>query len=427
MAHHGCNDYCLTRRQFLHAASGGGAAGFLGLIDPAIVWGQSGPLATADTIILLWMGGGQSHLDTWDPKPGTDSGGPFETIQSAVDGIRIGEHLPLVAREFTNLSIVRSLTSREGSHERATYLMHTGHRPLGSIQYSTLGSIVTKMKGRGDPHLPPYVTIGGQTWPAGYLGSKHAAFHIADPINPARDLDYHDGVDAQRFNQRLKLLKRFDRKFEQQHRGKAVIEAYADHYQAAYELMRSPAVSAFDLSREPALIRERYGDSFFGQGCLLARRLAQVKTRFVEVTLPGWDTHQDNFESVKRLSADLDRAFSALLADLRQRDLLDRTLVVLCSEFGRTPQINADQGRDHWPRVWSSVLGGGGIVGGRVVGASTAGGEEVADRPCEIGELHATICKCLDIDPTKSNDTPEGRPIRVVEDVNHKPIAELLS
>ncbi len=399
----------------------------LGLCNPALLFAQSGKKATADSVILLFMRGGQSHIDTWDPKPKTETGGPFESVKTSAPGIQIAEHLPRLAKQFDDISLIRSLTSREGSHERAQYLVHTGYVPLGSFQHSTLGSVLTSMKDRINPDLPPYVTIGGATWPAGFLGSRYAAYHIGSTDNTMDNLEFHDSVNAKRFNNRLKLLRKFDQKFARQYRGREVIEAYADHYQAAYDLMRSKSADAFDLSKEPDAVRTAYGTTFFGQGCLLARRLVQVGVRFVEVMLPGWDTHQENFETVKTLSADMDQSVSALLEDLKRRKLLDRTLVILCGEFGRTPTINSNKGRDHWPRVWSGMIAGGGVVGGRVVGASTPGGEEVAKDPIEIGRLHATICKCIDVDPTEMNYAPDGRPIRVVKEVSHKPIFDLLS
>lgn len=424
----GCPEYQrLSRRRFLGKSAGVTAAGFLGLANPELLFAKSGPKAKAKNIILLWMSGGQSHIDTWDPKPGTDTGGPFEAIKTAAKGIQISQHLPNTAKQFKDISLIRSLTSREGSHERAAYLMHTGYKPLGSFQHSTLGSVVAKMKDRLNDDLPPYVTIGGRTWPAGFLGSHYAPFHIGDPNNPTDNLEFHRSIDAKRFQRRLKLLGQFDRKFAKQYRGKEVVEAYTNHFQAAYDMMRSPGVAAFDLDKEPADIRERYGATFFGQGCLLARRLVQVGIRFVEVTLPGWDTHGDNFTQVANLCSDLDQAYSSLISDLRRLDLLDTTLVLLCSEFGRTPQINAGNGRDHWPRVWSAAIAGGGIKGGQLVGASTPGGEEVDKDPIQVGQLHATICHALDINPKEMNYAQDGRPIRVVEDTKSSHIATLIS
>lgn len=419
----GCREYNdLTRRGFLGLAGGAGAASLLGLISPTLLFAKSGPKATSKHVIILWMNGGQSHIDTWDPKPKTDTGGPFEPIKTAVRGIQISEHLPRLAKQFKDISLIRSLTSKEGSHQRAQYLLQTGYLPVGSFQHSTLGSTIWKMMGKVNPDLPAYVNIGNRAWPAGHLGSQFAGYHIPDPKRATDNVDYHRGITLKRFDRRLKLLRGLDRDFADQHEKDEIIAAYANHYQSAYEMMHSKSVRAFDLSQEPAAMRDSYGTTFFGQGCLLARRLIQTGVRVVQVTLSGWDTHQENFERVAELSQTLDQAVSALITDLRRRDLLDRTLLVLCGEFGRTPKINDNLGRDHWPRVWSAMIAGGGISGGRVIGKTTDGGEEVAEDPVQVGELHATICKCMDIDPMAKNFTSDGRPIRVVKNVMHYPI-----
>lgn len=424
----GCDDYNnLSRRSFLGTTGALGAGAFLGLLDPRMLLADSAADAQAKCVILLWMNGGQSHLDTWDPKPGTETGGPTLAIDTAIKGIQISEHLPLVAKRFADVALVRSLTGTEGNHERATYQLHTSHAPLASFEYATLGSVFAKELVIDEPDLPAYVTINGKRWPAGHLGSKFAAFHIGSATEPARNLISHRSVDAKRFEARLKLLRRLDRKFADAHRQEEVIQAYADHYNAAYRMMKSPKAVAFDLTKERPEVREAYGMSPFGQGCLLARRLVQQGVRFVEVSLDGWDTHDDNFERVSRSCKTLDKALAALLADLRHQNLLHQTLVVLCSEFGRTPKINAKTGRDHWPRVWSVLLAGGGIAGGQVVGASDAGGYEVAERPVQIAELHATICHLLGVKSRKRLYAPDGRAVRIVEDRTAQPIGELLA
>lgn len=425
---YGCSEYnSLSRRRFLSSAAGFGAGSFFGLLDPRILYAQGAGTATAKNVILLWMAGGQSHIDTWDPHPGTDTGGPFEAIDTAADGIQISQHLPLTAEQFKHLSLIRSMTSREGSHERATYLMHTGYAPLGSFQHSTLGSVVTKMTGKVNPDLPAYVSISGQSWKAGFLGSMYAPFHVNAPTQPLQNLSFHKGVDAAQFNARLDLLSDLDESFATSHRGIDAIQAYAEQYQAALRMMMSESAKAFDLEEERPDIRERYGKNGFGQGCLLARRLVQAGVRFIEVTLGGWDTHQDNFDKVKELSGTLDNAVSALIADLNDKGLLNSTMVILTSEFGRTPRINGNEGRDHWPRAWSCLIGGGGVQGGRLIGKTTLGGHEVAERPIHVGELHATICHALAIDTKEMNYSPDGRPIRVVKDQQAEPIRELFA
>ncbi len=423
----GCENYeQLTRRRFLGAAGAFGAGTFLGLWDPRTLLAKPQAGAPAKSVILLWMGGGQSHLDTWDPKPEHANGGSFQAIQTAAKGIRVCEHLPRLANEFSDISIVRSLTNKEGNHDRATYQLHTGRTPMASFQHSTYGSVAARELAGDSPELPPYVTINGRRWAAGHVGSAHAAFHIGSATEPAQNLSFHESVNSNRIKSRLNLLNELDKSFRKKHEREEVINAYAEHYRAAYRLMTSPASRAFDLSEEPAANRDWYGMTQFGQGCLLARRLVQEGVRFIEVNFGGWDTHQENFETVAAKCLILDQAFSSLVIDLRARNLLDQTLIVLCSEFGRTPIINKNSGRDHWPRVFSAVLAGGGIIGGRTIGASSRDGGEVRDRPVQVDELHTTICHQLGINSRKKIEAADSRPIRIVERRDAEPIKELL-
>lgn len=425
----GCESYRrMTRRQLLGRAIGAGGAAFLGLLDPEILFAKprKGP-RTADSVILLWMGGGMSHIDTFDPQPGSDVGGPFEAIATPAEGIRISQYLPRLAKEFKHLSLIRSVTGSEFDHDRATYLVHTGYPPLSSMKHSTLGSIVAKYKGPPrDECLPPYVSIGID-WAAGYLGPKYAPYYVGTAQQADANLIVPGGIGQIRFHDRLRLLQELDKSFDRKHPDDAALAAYAQNYKAALLMMRPKTAKVFDLDDESAVVREAYGaESGFGQGCLLARRLVQSGVRFVEVALGGWDTHQDNFERVQQLSGELDVAVSTLLQDLRTKNLYDRTIVLLTSEFGRTPAINGNTGRDHWPRVWSAVIGGGGLQAGRVIGRSDRG-QEVAERPIHVGELHATLCQALGIDFSQTNHAPDKRPFRIVKDENATPIKELFA
>lgn len=426
----GCESYRqMTRRQWLQSTLGAaGGASFLGLLDPALLYAAvRNENRTADSVILLWMGGGMSHLDTFDPQPGAEHGGPFESIETTADGIYISQHLPQLARQFKHLSVIRSMTSNEFDHSRATYQMHTGYVPIASMQHSTMGSIVAKCKSHGprDKNLPPYVSIG-QDWAAGYLGPKYAPYYIGNALFGDANLRMPGGLGDRRFRSRLKLLREIDRTFRNKHPRSDALEAYAEHYNAALLMMRPKTARVFDLDEEPMEVREAYGtDSVFGQGCLLARRLVQKGVLFVEVSLGGWDTHSNNFETVQQKSRELDTAFSTLIQDLRRKGLYDRTMVLLTSEFGRTPRINERQGRDHFPGVWSSVIGGGGIQPEIVVG-ETDGGRAVTDRPVRVGDLHATLCKAVGIDYTQSNYSSDKRPFRIVKDLEARPIKELI-
>lgn len=424
----GCDSYWrMTRRQWLRAAVGAaGGAGFLGLLDPRVLHATPSKDRTAESVVVLWMGGGMSHLDTFDPQPGTAHGGPFAAIATTAEGIRISEHLPQLANGFRHLSLIRSMTSNEFDHTRATYLMHTGYPPLASMQHSSIGSIIAKYKGRSprDENLPPYVSIGID-WAAGYLGPKYAPYYIGNARQSDATLTPPRGIGRERFRRRLALVRNFDRSFKAKHRRNDALHAFAEHYNAALLMMRPTTARVFNLDEEPMAVREAYGsESAFGQGCLQARRLVQAGVRFVEVSLGGWDTHANNFESVQAKSAELDQGAAALIADLIRKDLYDRTVVIIASEFGRTPKINANQGRDHYPQVWSVALGGGGLKGGRLIGESDQG-RAVLAQSIRVGDLHATICKAIGVDYAQTNYSVDKRPFRIVKDAEARPIGEL--
>ncbi len=425
----GCRGYReQTRRAWLRSILGAtGGASFFGLGNLEAL-ANVGTRRTADSVILLWMGGGMSHIDTFDPQPGTDVGGPFEAIATTAEGIRISQHLPGIAERFKHLSLIRSMTSNEAAHDRATHLMHTGYPPIPTIQHSTIGSIIAKYKGvpTHDQNLPPYVSIG-LDWAAGYLGPRYAPYYIGNARYGKANLEIRKGLGRMRFNSRLRLLDQLDTSFAKSHPESDLLTAYAEHFNAALLMMRPQTAKVFDLDDEPLAVRSAYGaTSGFGQGALLARRLVQRGVRFVELTHGGWDTHQNNFPTVEEKSAEVDRVVSTLIDDLKAKELFDRTVIVLTSEFGRTPRINGNQGRDHYARVWSTLIGGGGIQPGRQIGASDAG-KAVARDPVRVGDLHATLCKVLGIDHTQINHSSDGRPFRITKEASAKPIASLIA
>ena len=398
---------------------------------------------TGRACILLWMNGGPSQTDTFDPKPAHDNGGPVETIETAVPGIHISEYLPGVARQMNNLAIIRSMTTKEGDHGRATQLMLTGHRPQPATDFPSLGSLISKELGDAENDLPNYISLSpvrfGQAGGPGFLGPKFAPLVVTgdsdDPQARANleieNLSPPAGIDRAALESRFHLLNMLQSGFSERY-DTAASRAHRANVERAARMIESQARNAFKLDEESAEVREAYGRNRFGQGCLLARRLVERGVPFVEVTLaqvPGagaaWDTHADNFNSVRALCEVLDPAWSALMEDLKDRGLLDTTLVVWMGEFGRTPQINPNTGRDHFPDAWSTVLGGAGIRGGQVIGDTGKDGKEVVDRPVTVPEVYATICSALGIDHTKDNYTPEGRPIALV-DQSGKPIAELV-
>jgi uncharacterized protein (DUF1501 family) len=370
--------------------------------------------APCDACIVLWMNGGPSHIDTFDPKPGQKSAGPFKAIPTSAKGILIGEHLPRVAEEAHRLAIVRSVTSKEGSHERARQLAHTGHIPNPTVDPPAIGAWVSARRGNGASSLPDFVSLAGPSGGGGFLGHAHAPLVVQTPGQAPEDVAYGPGVTEGRFDRRQAALSAMEGSFEKAGGGEVVAERRAV-MAAALRMMRSPRLSAFKVDDEPAAVRAAYGETPFGRGCLVARRLVEAGVKFVELTLDGWDTHEDNFGRVKTLCGTLDPAMSTLVRELAQRGLLERTLVVCMGEFGRTPRINGRDGRDHFPAAWSAVLAGGPIRGGIAYGASDAEGASVVDRPVSVPDLLATIAFCMGLNPDETVTTPQGRPIAVTD------------
>lgn len=377
--------------------------------------------------ILLWMDGGPSQKDTFDMKRNTENGGEFKPIPTSVPGIEISEHFPKLAKQMQHAAIIRGMSTGEGAHGRAKYYLHTGYKEgQGGLVYPSIGSIVAAELGRPESPMPNFVSVGNRSYGAGFLGARHQPLVVNDPTKGVQNLK--PLVDNKEFTERIGLLEQMEQSFFRTHQA-ASIGDHRTTYQRAVQLMRSKEAKAFDLSLEPAASKEAYGATKFGEGCLLARRLVEAGIPFVEVTLGGWDTHQNNFERVKQLSAQADPAMSALIHDLQSRGLLDSTLVVWMGEFGRTPKINtrgAKPGRDHYPRAWSTVLLGGGIKGGQVIGRTDKEGATIEDHPVSAIDFMATICKALGIDYTKQNNTAIGRPIRIAEK-GATPIKELFA
>jgi len=418
----------IGRRDFLKGISttaivGGLAGGLLHWTD--LVTAQAADLRRRGmACILLWMQGGPSQFETFSPKPGHPNGGETKAIPTAVSGIEIAEGFPELARQMKDVSIIRSVNSREGAHPRAQLLMHTGYLPMATIKYPTLGSLVCHEIEGAAGELPSFVRVGGgrNGGSAGFLGVEYDAFDIANPNAPPTNTTLP--TDVARYHDRLNLLGQLEAAAGD---GKTSPEA-AEHkklYERAEKMILSPDMKAFDLGKESKETRSNYGDSNFAAGCLLARRLVEAGVTFVEVVLDGWDTHQDNFGRTARLAGTVDKPTAALIADLRDRGLLDTTLVIWMGEFGRTPNINANSGRDHFPRAFNVALAGGGIRGGRVIGQTDAGGTEIKDRPVTVSDLFQTFCKGLGIKAEHENMSPIGRPIKVVD--GGKPVVELFA
>lgn len=413
-----------SRRDMLRI--GGLSALGLGLTDlfakPAVA-----QAATAKSCILIWLDGGPSHLETFDVKPNAPAEvrGPFRTIATAVPGIEISECLPMTAQVMKHVCVVRSMTSPLGEHGLANHYMLTGYQPTPVLQYPSYGAVLAHERGERSV-LPSYISVpeAGPMAGAGYLGNSWGPFAVgADPAKPdfqVRDLDFYAGVTPERMERRQSFVKQLDQ-LQQQVESTPPSDAT---FEQALRLITSPAAKqAFDLSQESAATRARYGPRTIGQSCLLARRLVERGVPFVTVHNPGWDTHNDLVLRLKEgyagavvgvgLIPMFDRAFAALVGDLQERGLLDQTLVIAMGEFGRTPKINTARGRDHWPRVFSLALAGGGIRGGQVYGSSDRVGESPADKPMTPADLAATVYTLLGVNPAHELQTADGRPVRI--------------
>jgi uncharacterized protein (DUF1501 family) len=415
-------DGVLSRRAFLgNVAVGTAGASLLAWTD-AIKLNAEELRKRGMACILLFMQGGPSQFETFDPKPGTETGGPTKAIDTAVSGIQIAEHWPLVAKQMKELAIIRGMTGKEGNHQRATYLLHTGYVPSGAIKYPSLGSLVAKELADPQFDLPHFVTVGGGGPAAlggpigsGFLGMSYAPFAVQDPNRLPTNVALPEGVDDKRLTRRLGLLDKLEKDFAEAG-GQSRVEEHRALVGTASQMVTSPRLKAFDLTQEKDTLRDAYGRSPFGQACLLARRLVETGVTCIEINNSGnWDTHQDNFNAVQRLAGTTDPGFATLVQDLRERGLLDKTLVIGMGEFGRTPNINGRTGRDHYPRAFNVVLAGGGIKGGQVIGKTDKDGRDVEERPVSVSDLFCTFCQALKINPRKENQSSIGRPIKIVD------------
>jgi uncharacterized protein (DUF1501 family) len=406
----------MNRRSFLQAGASG--LGALWLADLAgerrAAAEEAKRPARADACIVLWLNGGPSHVDTFDPKPGTKGGGPFRAIATRAAGVKFAEHLPRLAEQAHRLAVVRGMTSLEGNHQRARFLAHTGYSPNPTVEHPALGAWVSARRADAHADLPAFVAVGGPSAGGGFLGVQRGPFIVPDAGAPPANVHPARRVDAPRLDDRRAALGFLEARFAAETDDPKVAARRAVYEEAA-ALMRSPHLGAFDLASEPEKTRQGYGDSDFGRGCLLARRLVEAGVKYVEVQLDGWDTHKDNFTRVQRKLGELDPAAAALLADLEARRLLDRTLVVVMGEFGRTPAINPDEGRDHHPKAWSVLLAGGGVRGGVVHGKTDAAGESVVEGATRVPDLFATMATQLGLDPDETVQTRVGRPIAVTD------------
>jgi hypothetical protein len=408
-------DCVVDRRDFLRVAAATGAmAGMMSWTD-AICLSAEDLRKRGMSCILLWMSGGPSQFETFSPKPGHENGGETKAISTAVSGIQIADSLPKCAAAMNDIAIIRSMTSKEGSHPRATFLLHHGYLPMGGVKFPTLGSHVAQQIGTAGFDLPSFVRIGGRgtdAGGAGFLGVDFDPFILQNP--EAKPENTQPATRDERYARRMKMLEQVEANF-----GKVEgTDLVADHQKLikkSSKMILSPKMEAFDLGREPDKMHDAYGRTKFGAGCLLARRLVESGVTFVEVNQDGWDTHDNNFERTKTNNGTIDQPMAQLITDLKQRGMLEKTLVIWMGEFGRTPRINARGGRDHYPRAFNVALAGGGIKGGQVVGETDAAGEDVTKRPVTVSDLFRTIYTTLGINADHENMSRIGRPIKIVD------------
>jgi uncharacterized protein (DUF1501 family) len=410
----GTAEHMISRRSFLGTASAGLglASGFAGLVQPAV----AADLAKRERqVLLVWLHGGASQLETWDPKPGTDTGGPFRSVETSVPGLRISELMPLTARQMHRMALVRGVNTKEDDHGKGYYYMHTGRREVPGQEYPHLGSLAARFMTKAQDPLPGYVHIqpggGGLSGrEAAFLGPKYGSLVLGNgnaPANTTRPGSLDATAAAKRDLLRHHLNDRFAHR-----RRTAETDAYTTTYEQAIQLMERREV--FDVTKEPPRDLDRYGTHDFGRHCLLARRLLESGVTFVKVTHSNYDTHNENFDFHLEQVGEFDQSFSALLDDLAQRGRLEHTLVVVMSEFGRTPRINHLYGRDHWSAAWSVALAGAGIKPGVVLGKTNANGTAVVDGQVNAGNLFHTYLRAVGLDPSETFEA-NGRTVQVAD------------
>jgi hypothetical protein len=410
-----------SRRQFLNTA----AKTFLGvtILQNLPLKAEVVKKPTARNVIYLYMSGGMSHLDTFDPKPEVEESGGVKKIPTVVDGVFVSEYFPLIAKEWDKICSINSLSTTQGAHEQGNYFMHTSYTMRGTITHPSLGAWMQRMSGKTNRTLPSSVLVGGGAVGngAGFMESKYSPLVINNPYDGIENS--RSRVATSQFDERLRLASSFDEDFHGRYDNKKV-RAYKDMYDDAVKLMRSEDLKAFDLTQEDPKVRVEYGENGFGQGCLLARRLVENDVRHVEITLGGWDTHTNNFTSVKNLADTLDKALAALLKDLKRRGLLEETLVVVTTEFGRTPEINPNDGRDHHVKAFSGLICGGNVKAGNY-GKTNENGTEVVEGKLGVPDFNATIAYGLGLPVEEVIYSASKRPFQIAD--KGKPVIELFS
>jgi Protein of unknown function (DUF1501) len=391
------------RRHFMAHAAGAAAVTVPGMSFLANLRSQAAEMKKKNkSLIIMWMGGGPATIDLWDMKPGSPNGGEHKPVSTTASGVQITEHLPNVAKQMKNLSIIRSLQTREGDHQRGTFLMNTGRSPNPLTEFPSIGSVMSyyqamDVEAMKQADIPSFISVGGGRVGPGFLGMKYASFNVQNAGAPPENVN--PPVSGVQMDRRKVLFESLEGSFKTNVPADAA-KAHKEVYDKALNLVTSSRKEVFSLDKEPASLRDEYGRTGFGNGCLLARKLVEAGVAAVEVSLGGWDMHNGIFAALQRRLPELDKGMSALTRDLADRGKLKDTVIVWMGDFGRTPKINQNGGRDHWPRCWSVVVGGGNIKGGVAYGSTDENGTSVKDNPTDILDLYATIYKGLGIDPT---------------------------
>jgi hypothetical protein len=426
----------MTRRHFLAHAAAASALAVPGYQFIRNLQANAQTLRRNNkSVIIMWMGGGPATIDIWDLKPGRPTGGEFRPINTSAQGVMISEHMPVTARQMNNLVILRSLSTREGDHNRGTQLMHSSYTPNPAIDFPSLGSVVCQqaptLAGYQEISLPGFISVGGPVNGGGFLGMGYAPFNVQNPgsppenIRPPQAIGRSDLERSERIRRRQRLFYTLEDNFrlgrapfltteEDRAKFNDPSKAHADIYAKGFSLVASREGQVFDIRNETPAVREAYGNSNFGRAALLARRLVEAGVSAVEISLGGWDTHNANFNALStRQLPTLDKAMGTLVRELVERGMWRNTVLIWMGDFGRTPRINQNAGRDHWPRCWSVVIGGGAIRGGQAYGRTNEDGTDIAENPVSVGDVFASVYRALGIDPHTQVRDPIGRPFAI--------------
>ena len=416
----------VTRRKFVQGAAGSllgvSMISQLTAEEKAVIAGKG----KAKSVIYLYMGGGMSHLDSFDIKPdNAEVRGKAGQLKTSADGVRVSQYFPEMAKVMDKCAVINSMSTTQGAHEQGRYIMHTSYEQRGTIQHPHLGAWVSKLSPKKSKTLPGFVKIGGggRTLGGGFFEPKYAALPIGDAKSGLQYSKRHRTVSKESFDNRISMLQKMNSEFHTSLNNNKQVKAYGDIYKEAVSLMTGKDLEAFDIAKESEATQAIYGDTNFGRGCMLARRLVENGVNFVEINLGGWDNHGNIYDRFPERSAELDKGMGGLIKDLAARGMLDDTLVVLATEFGRTPKINQNAGRDHYPKAFSCVLAGGGIKGGQTYGKTDEGGMNVIENKVDPEDLNATIAYSLGLSTDQVLFSPSGRPFQIAH--KGKPITTI--